>query len=188
MEIIKALVEAGADIQMPNHFGGTCLINRWQHLGSLWLLAKFLNVSRQRPVSISRGIPHQVRKEHYTSQIEKSKWKTKVKNPDWNLRHGADVNAEDVQHKTALHYAVQEHRLDTTKVNRARRERGWRGTMMLRGKALGDGMLVFCHGYVSNHCLWVLRARGVLHSSMWLKWVCVRIVFVFAQEIQIITL
>ena len=28
MEIIKALVEAGADIQMPNHFGGTCLINR----------------------------------------------------------------------------------------------------------------------------------------------------------------
>ena len=51
--------------------------------------------------------------------------KTKVKNPDdGNLRHGADVNAEDVQHKTALHYAVQEHRLDTTKVNRARRERG----------------------------------------------------------------
>lgn len=30
--------------------------------------------------------------------------------------HGAGVNAEDVQHKTALHYAVQEHRLDTTKV------------------------------------------------------------------------
>ena len=33
-----------------------------------------------------------------------------------DARHGADVNAEDVQHKTALHYAVQEHRLDTTKV------------------------------------------------------------------------
>ena len=29
-EIIKALVEAGADIQMPNHFGGTCLINSVQ--------------------------------------------------------------------------------------------------------------------------------------------------------------
>ena len=56
--------------------------------------------------------------------------------------------------------------------------------MMLRGKALGYEMLVFCHGYVSNHCLWVLRARGVLHSSVWLQWVCVRIVFVFAQEIQ----
>ena len=26
------------------------------------------------------------------------------------------VNAEDVQHKTALHYAIQEHRLDTAKV------------------------------------------------------------------------
>ena len=56
--------------------------------------------------------------------------------------------------------------------------------MVLRGKALGYEMLVFCHGYVSNHCLWVLRARGVLHSSVWLQWVCVRIVFVFAQEIQ----
>ena len=41
----------------------------------MWLLAIFLNLSRQRPVSISRGIPHQVRKEHYTSQIEKSKRK-----------------------------------------------------------------------------------------------------------------
>ena len=29
---------------------------------------------------------------------------------------GADVNAEDVQHKTALHYAIQEHRLDTAKI------------------------------------------------------------------------
>ena len=32
------------------------------------------------------------------------------------IRHGADGNAEDVQHKTALHYAIQEHRLDTAKV------------------------------------------------------------------------
>ena len=39
----------------------------------LIIITIFLNVSRQRPVSISRGIPHQVRKEHYTSQIEKSK-------------------------------------------------------------------------------------------------------------------
>jgi len=70
MEIIKALVEAGADIQMPNHFGGTCLIN-----------------SVQSPYLV-----------------------------EYLIKHGADVNAEDVQHKTALHYAVQEHRLDTTKV------------------------------------------------------------------------
>ena len=26
------------------------------------------------------------------------------------------MNAEDVQHKTALHYAIQEHRLDTARI------------------------------------------------------------------------
>lgn len=30
------------------------------------------------------------------------------------LKHGADVNARDIQNKTALHYAIQEHRLETT--------------------------------------------------------------------------
>ncbi|XP_077544420.1 ankyrin repeat protein mann-cup [Haemaphysalis longicornis] len=32
------------------------------------------------------------------------------------LRRGADVNAQDVQLKTALHYAIQEHRFDTTRL------------------------------------------------------------------------
>lgn len=32
------------------------------------------------------------------------------------LSKGADVNAKDIQDKTALHYAIQEHRLETTKV------------------------------------------------------------------------
>lgn len=32
------------------------------------------------------------------------------------LEHGADVNATDIQNKTALHYAIQEHRLHTTKL------------------------------------------------------------------------
>lgn len=32
------------------------------------------------------------------------------------LKHGADVNARDIQSKTALHYAIQEHRLETTKL------------------------------------------------------------------------
>ena len=70
MEIIRALVEAGANIQHPNHFGGTSLIN-----------------SVQSPELV-----------------------------EYLIKNGADVNAEDVQHKTALHYAVQEHRLETTKV------------------------------------------------------------------------
>lgn len=70
MAIIRALVTAGANIHLSNHFGGTCLINSVQSVD----LVKFL------------------------------------------IRHGADVNAEDVQHKTALHYAIQEHRLDTAKI------------------------------------------------------------------------
>ncbi|XP_037945042.1 protein fem-1 homolog A [Teleopsis dalmanni] len=32
------------------------------------------------------------------------------------IQKGADVNAKDVQEKTALHYAIQEHRLETTKL------------------------------------------------------------------------
>ena len=61
MAIIRALVSAGANIHLANHFGGTCLINSVQSVE----LVKFL------------------------------------------IRNGADVNAEDVQHKTALHYAIQ---------------------------------------------------------------------------------
>lgn len=32
------------------------------------------------------------------------------------LEHGAYVNARDIQNKTALHYAIQEHRFETTKL------------------------------------------------------------------------
>lgn len=32
------------------------------------------------------------------------------------LRNGANVNAQDIQNKTALHYAIQEHRFETTKL------------------------------------------------------------------------
>ncbi|XP_030370594.1 protein fem-1 homolog C [Scaptodrosophila lebanonensis] len=32
------------------------------------------------------------------------------------VRKGAEINARDIQDKTALHYAIQEHRLDTTKM------------------------------------------------------------------------
>ena len=69
-DIIKCLVRAGADVQQPNHFGGTCLINSVQCPD----LVKFL------------------------------------------LESGVNVNAEDVQHKTALHYAVQENRLESAKL------------------------------------------------------------------------
>ncbi|GIZ02098.1 protein fem-1 homolog A-B [Caerostris extrusa] len=32
------------------------------------------------------------------------------------ISHGAEVNAQDIQFKTALHYAIQEHRFETTKL------------------------------------------------------------------------
>jgi len=35
---------------------------------------------------------------------------------EYLLEHGATVNAQDIQLKTALHYAIQEHRFETTKL------------------------------------------------------------------------
>ncbi|CAG9821966.1 unnamed protein product [Phaedon cochleariae] len=35
---------------------------------------------------------------------------------DFLLKNNADVNARDIQNKTALHYAIQEHRLETTRL------------------------------------------------------------------------
>jgi len=70
LDIVRLLVSNKADIQKPNHNGGTCLINSVQSVE----LCKFL------------------------------------------LENGANVNAEDIQNKTALHYAIQEHRSETTKL------------------------------------------------------------------------
>lgn len=70
LDVVRLLVANNADIQKPNHNGGTCLINSVQSVE----LCKFL------------------------------------------LENGAAVNAEDIQNKTALHYAIQEHRHETTKL------------------------------------------------------------------------
>ena len=70
LDIVKYLVENGANILKPNYNGGTCLINSVQSVP----LCEYL------------------------------------------LKNGADVNAQDIQMKTALHYAIQEHRFETTKL------------------------------------------------------------------------
>ena len=64
IEIVKYLVEHGADIKKSNYNGGSCLINSVQSVE----LCKYL------------------------------------------ISKGADVNAKDIQDKSALHYAIQEHR------------------------------------------------------------------------------
>lgn len=73
-EIVKYLVEKGADISRPNFNGGTCLINSIHNLK----LTRYL------------------------------------------LDSGADINACDNQSKTALHYAIQQNRLEVTKLLLAR--------------------------------------------------------------------
>ena len=51
------------------------------------------------------------------------------------IESGVDVNAEDVQHKTALHYAVQENRLESAKLLLAA------GADPLRQSKYGDDIL-----------------------------------------------
>lgn len=73
-QIVKLLVDSGADISKPNYNGGTCLINSIHNLE----LTVYL------------------------------------------LDHGCDVNASDNQSKTALHYAIQQNRVEVTKTLLAR--------------------------------------------------------------------
>lgn len=69
-EIVKYLVENGANLSRSNFNGGTCLINSVQSVQ----LCTYL------------------------------------------ISKGADINARDIQDKTALHYAIQEHRLETAQL------------------------------------------------------------------------
>lgn len=70
LDVVKYLVEHGADINKANYNGGTCLINSVQSVE----LCEFL------------------------------------------IKNKADINARDIQKKTALHYSIQEHRLETTRL------------------------------------------------------------------------
>lgn len=70
VQIVKLLVENGADLSKPNYNGGTCLINSIHN----YELTQFI------------------------------------------LERGVDVNARDHQSKTALHYAIQQNRLEVVKL------------------------------------------------------------------------
>ena len=90
MDIVHALVAAGANIHLANHSGGTCLMNSVKSAQ----LASFL-------ITQVRG--YLFLGEDMISVI-------------FHPLQGADVNAEDVNQRTALHLAIQEHRLDTVRL------------------------------------------------------------------------
>ena len=90
MDIVHALVAAGANIHLANHSGGTCLMNSVKCAQ----LASFL-------ITQVRG--YLFLGEDMISVI-------------FHPLQGADVNAEDVNQRTALHLAIQEHRLDTVRL------------------------------------------------------------------------
>lgn len=95
MEIVKLLVENGADVGKSNYNGGTCLIN------SL----------------------HNYRLTEYI------------------LDHGANINDTDNQSKTALHYAIQQGRLEVAQLLIARG-----ADPFLRANSCDDALQLCCIG------------------------------------------
>lgn len=105
MEIVKLLIENGAEVSRPNFNGGTCLINSIHNCQ----LTRYL------------------------------------------INNGAEVNASDNRSKTALHYAIQQGRLDVTKLLLS-----FGANPMLRANLCDDALQLCClggHLEIFNHLI-----------------------------------
>lgn len=103
LEVVKCLVKHGADVNSVSDTGSTpvrsaCFMT---HLD----IVKFL---------VENGA--NILKPNYNGGTCLINSVQSVPLCEYLLKNGADVNAQDIQLKTALHYAIQEHRFETTKL------------------------------------------------------------------------
>nr|XP_027238181.1 protein fem-1 homolog A-like [Penaeus vannamei] len=103
LPVVKCLVQHGADVNSVSDTGSTpvrsaCFMTHFDIVN--YLVENGANISKP---NYNGG----------TCLINSVQC---VKLCEYLLNHGADVNAQDIQNKTALHYAIQEHRFETTKL------------------------------------------------------------------------
>lgn len=103
LPVVKCLVQHGADVNSVSDTGSTpvrsaCFMTHLEIV--TYLVENGANIS----------------KPNYNGGTCLINSVQSVKLCEYLLEHGADVNAQDIQNKTALHYAIQEHRFETTKL------------------------------------------------------------------------
>ncbi|XP_015911207.1 protein fem-1 homolog A [Parasteatoda tepidariorum] len=103
LSVVKCLVEHGADVDSVSDTGSTpvrsaCFMTHYEIV--VYLVTNGANILKP---NFNGG----------TCLINSVQ---SVPLCEFLIRKGADVNAQDIQLKTALHYAIQEHRIDTAKL------------------------------------------------------------------------
>ncbi|CAH2058936.1 unnamed protein product, partial [Iphiclides podalirius] len=103
LEVLRVLAEAGAELDAGSDSGSTpvrsaCFMTHYE-------VVRFL---------VERGADiHKPNHNGGTCLINSVQ---SVRLCTYLLEHGAEVNACDMQHKTALHYAIQEHRVESARL------------------------------------------------------------------------
>ncbi|XP_026827953.1 protein fem-1 homolog A isoform X2 [Ooceraea biroi] len=103
LEVIKCLISHGADINAVSDSGSTPVRS-----------ACFMTHMDIVSYLVEKGAD--ILKANYNGGTCLINSVQSVELCTFLLEHGADVNATDIQNKTALHYAIQEHRFHTTKL------------------------------------------------------------------------
>ena len=119
--VVDVLVRYGADVNSISDTGSTPGENKenllkiffYQILFSVWS-ACFITHLDIVKLLVSNNAD--IQKPNFNGETCLINSVQSVELCEFLLRHGANVNAQDIQCKTALHYAIQKHRFETTKL------------------------------------------------------------------------